>query len=111
MFALFVSTSTMSWSTWTESPACPRTLTMVASAMDSPNCGMMMGIWGIPADLGFTIYDLALCAHGPHCPAVSRSQQFSGSRGDVPGGWTMGGPEVRMIRHRGVFGVEALRRC
>ena len=44
MVALLVSTSMMSWSASTVSPALTRKLMMVASAMDSPSCGMMMGI-------------------------------------------------------------------
>ena len=47
MVALLVSTSMMSWSAATSSPALMRKVMTVASAMDSPNCGMMMGICGI----------------------------------------------------------------
>ena len=44
MVALLVSTSIMSWSASTVSPGLTRKLMMVASAMDSPSCGMMMGM-------------------------------------------------------------------
>ncbi len=44
MVALLVSTSIKSWPASMVSPGFTRKLTMVASAMDSPSCGMMMGI-------------------------------------------------------------------
>src|SRR6266705_91992 len=45
--ALLVSTSMRSWSAATLSPGWTRKLMMAASAMDSPSCGMMMGMEGI----------------------------------------------------------------
>ena len=44
MVALLVSTSIKSWSAFTSSPGLIKKVMTVASAMDSPNCGMMMGI-------------------------------------------------------------------
>src|SRR2546426_12558123 len=42
--------------------------------------------------------------------APSKAQQVAGGDGDAAGGGPMGGPEVWVIRHRSVFGVETLRR-
>src|SRR5947208_17074738 len=47
MTALSVSTSMISWSAETCSPGLTLIDTMVASAMDSPSCGMVIGICGI----------------------------------------------------------------
>ncbi len=45
--ALLVSTSMMSWSVCTGSPTGTSRLTTVASAMDSPSWGMIMGMEGM----------------------------------------------------------------
>src|SRR5688572_30620680 len=45
--ALLVSTSITSWSSRTGSPGLTRSLITVASAIDSPNCGMMIGTCGM----------------------------------------------------------------
>src|SRR5512146_1824919 len=55
MVALLVSTSMMSWSAWTESPTWTSRLTTVASAMDSPSWGMMIGIEGMGQHYGVDV--------------------------------------------------------
>src|SRR5437764_8557876 len=47
MTALSVSTSMISWSAETLSPGWTLIATIVASAMDSPSCGMVIGTFGI----------------------------------------------------------------
>src|SRR5438105_12699534 len=62
--------------------------TIVASAIDSPNCGMMIGTCGIKLFL--------------EQRARFRSNQFRAR--------PMRAPQIRMIRNRRVFGVHAYRR-
>src|SRR5437763_12432820 len=59
----------------------------VASAIDSPSCGMMMGICGI-----------------------LRPQKISRRFDNRARGWSMHGPEIGMIRHGGVLRVQTLWR-
>src|SRR5262245_43785826 len=107
----------MSWSASTDSPVFTRKLTIAASAMDSPNCGMMMGIWGMfnkvkgkrkkakgkgrTVELYSTFYFFLF----PFSLSVSLPQKISCGGGDAARGWAMGGPQVWMVRHGCIFGV------
>src|SRR5438876_2645960 len=88
MTALFVSTSIISWSSATTSPGLTLISTTVASAIDSPNCGMMIGTCGINL---FSKKILRFCCN---CFCVR----------------TMRRPQIWMIRNRCVLRVDALRR-
>src|SRR5207302_10524822 len=88
MTALLVSTSMISWSAATSSPGFTLISTIVASAIDSPNCGMMIGTCGINLFL--------------EQRARFRSNQFRAR--------PMRAPQTRMIRNRRVFGVHAYPR-
>src|SRR5215470_3969347 len=81
--ALLVSTSMMSWSVWTLSPTLTRKLTIVASAIDSPSCGMMMGMDGINGVVDSN--------------SSSLPQQTSRSGSYAPGGGTMCSPQIWVI--------------
>src|SRR5436309_938289 len=84
MTALSVSTSMISWSATTWSPGFTLMETMVASAIDSPSCGMVIGIWGITL-LG---QNLARFLH-------------DGLRAR-----TVGAPKIRMIGNGRILGVD-----
>src|SRR5664280_3365641 len=86
-----------SWSASTESPGATRKLIMVASAMDSPSCGMMIGICGI----GLVSSNLRF---------HSKAQQVAGGCGDAPACRPVRSPQIRMVRDRCVFRIEPLRR-
>src|SRR5665213_3291322 len=87
MVALLVSTSMTSWSAAMQSPGLTRKLTIVASAMDSPNCGMMMG----------SCFML-------HLQQIPRGGAHALRRG------AMHQPKIGMVGNRRILGVEALRR-
>src|SRR5439155_2447739 len=88
MTALFVSTSIISSSTKTSSPGFTLMSTIVASAIDSPSCGIMIGTCGIK--LFFE-----------HCSRFG-SDHFRTR--------PMRAPKVWMIWNRRVFRVDAHRR-
>ena len=86
MTALFVSTSMTSLSRFHGTPSLKRTLMIVASAMDSPSCGINIGTWAI----------------GLH---FQKSLHRGGNRARSG---TMGCPQIRMI---GTGVSLALSRC
>src|ERR1700720_4452887 len=88
MTALSVSTSMISWSAETLSPGWTLIATIVASAIDSPSCGMVIGIFGIRL-------------FGENLAHFGRDRFRIGP---------MLAPQIRVIRNRGVLGVEARRR-
>src|SRR5436305_1130897 len=88
MTALSVSTSMISWSAETLSPGWTLIATMVASAIDSPSCGMVIGTCGINL-------------FGENLAHFGRDRFRVGP---------MLAPKIRVIRNRGVFGVDP-RRC
>src|SRR5882757_4253367 len=136
--ALLVSTSMRSWSAMTLSPGWTRKLMMAASAMDSPSCGMMMGMEGILKSSKFQapisneaptlkLQNPLPARTAPRLQAwclkflwslelgvwwfhLLSSQNFSRSRSDGAGRRTMRHPKVRMIRHGGILGIQPLRR-
>src|ERR1700730_6480023 len=88
MTALSVSTSMISWSAETLSPGWTLIATIVASAIDSPSWGMVIGIFGIKL-------------FGEYLAHFGRDRLRVGP---------MLAPKIRVIRNRGVLCVEARRR-
>src|SRR5271157_3002691 len=76
-----------SWPAATSSPGLTRKLTMVASAMDSPN-------WGMTMESCF----------------ISHSQQVARGGADAARGGPVNGPKIGVVGNGRVFRVEALRR-
>src|SRR5688572_12196442 len=87
MTALSVSTSMISWSADTLSPGCTLMETIVASAIDSPSCGMVIGTCGIKL-------------FGEDLTRLLRDRLRVRS---------MFAPKIRMIGNRSVFGIDARR--
>src|SRR5437762_14136520 len=86
---------------------------MVASAMDSPSCGMMMGMRGmVKAERWSDACVGGTTLHRSHTPfsSVPLSQEFSRCGCVASVCRTMVRPQIRVIRHAAVFGVAALRR-
>src|ERR1700731_3184333 len=88
MTALSVSTSMISWSAETLSPGLTLIATIVASAIDSPSCGMVIGIFGIKL-------------FGENLAHFGRDRLRVGP---------MLAPKIGVIRNRRVLRVDARRR-
>src|SRR5438874_12558293 len=88
MTALLVSTSMISWSAATFSPGFTLIETIVASAIDSPSWGMMIGTWGI--NLFAKYFSRFRCNRFAARP-VRR-------------------PKIRMVRNGSILGVNPRRR-
>ena len=90
--ALLVSTSITSWSSRTFSPGLTSSLITVASAIDSPNCGMIIGTCGMLKNI-----------------APLHPDKFARFLGNRLRGRPVRGPKVRVIRDRCILRVQPQR--